>query len=381
MPKPSVDVLVYVTESFDTDSLLNEMLETIPRPVIVLTNDHRTWFLHKPDDVVYRDPPIRVWRKGNQVWFYRLYPLFFVVGQALEFLFFFRFGMKYRVKSVVVKSAYSAVGVGLLRRLGLFERFVFFAGDYFGGTKTYSGIWTWFNSGFLHPVCDYLACKMSDLILNQGQMVGDARKAFWKRSIAKNELTFVHRLKMKRVVAPGGSPGRSILFLGSARHDSGLDVAIKGLRRLRERMDVGMRFVGKPGPVVTEMQKLAAELGLGDCVTFHGFVSRAEMPAIFADCFCGIELLTEPGGQDSTGIPAKLLDYLQYGMPAVLTRNSGSTADLLTEHKLALCIEPNEDEYVEAVCCLRREYNEYYRRIVEYIVSVDATNVKNVFCG
>jgi glycosyltransferase involved in cell wall biosynthesis len=102
---------------------------------------------------------------------------------------------------------------------------------------------------------------------------------------------------------------------------------------LSERVDWHLDVVGK-GSAVEAMQQLATNLGLGERVHFHGYVSDAELAKLYETT----HLFLMPAVQ-GYGIPA--IEALSRGIPVLLHRESG-VSDILGRTPWAVVIDGKE---------------------------------------
>ena len=102
---------------------------------------------------------------------------------------------------------------------------------------------------------------------------------------------------------------------------------------LSGRVSWQLDIVGK-GSALEEMQRLAADLGLGDRVHFHGYVSDDELAGLYETA----HLFLMPAVQ-GYGIPA--IEALSRGIPVLLHRESG-VSDILQRTPWAVVINGKE---------------------------------------
>ncbi len=103
---------------------------------------------------------------------------------------------------------------------------------------------------------------------------------------------------------------------------------------LSKRVDWSLDIVGK-GSKMEPLRQMAATLGIGNRIHFHGFVEDAKLVEIFAHC----HLFLMPARQ-GYGIPA--IESLQRGIPVLLHRESG-VSDILLDTPWATVIHGGED--------------------------------------
>jgi L-malate glycosyltransferase len=91
--------------------------------------------------------------------------------------------------------------------------------------------------------------------------------------------------------------------------------------------------VAGSGPLRPALERLAGELGIGQCVTFTGQVDRAGMAQLYRDA----DLVLNPSTVDNT--PNSVLEALASGVPVVST-NVGGVPFLVEDGKTALLVAP-----------------------------------------
>jgi colanic acid/amylovoran biosynthesis glycosyltransferase len=118
-------------------------------------------------------------------------------------------------------------------------------------------------------------------------------------------------------------PQARILSVGRLVEKKGVEIALRALARLpRDLGDWRYEIVGS-GPLLEELQRLAADLKLGDRVQFVGSLDSAGVRRRLeaADIFL-LPSLTAKNG-DMEGIPVALMEAMASGACVVSTRHSG----------------------------------------------------------
>jgi glycosyltransferase involved in cell wall biosynthesis len=104
---------------------------------------------------------------------------------------------------------------------------------------------------------------------------------------------------------------------------------------LSSRVDWQLDLAGK-GSLIPSLQEMAKNLGVGDRVHFHGFVSDDDLEQLFAQT----HLLLMPAVQ-GYGIPA--IESLHRGIPVLLHRESG-VSDILLDTPWATVLTNGEEQ-------------------------------------
>jgi glycosyltransferase involved in cell wall biosynthesis len=210
---------------------------------------------------------------------------------------------------------------GLLeRRLGRAKTVVYWAVDFvpdrFGAgsamTRTYDAV-------------DAYCCRHADLRVELSRAALDGRDA-------RHQLT--NDASAPRVVAPIGAwldrvpvtpedgwRSRRVVFIGHLVERMGAQTVLQAMALLRERgVDVTADIAGR-GPLEGQLRADAAELGLGDRVRFHGFISdHRELERLLAQASVALAPYnTRVESFTRYADPSKLKSYLAAGLPILLT--------------------------------------------------------------
>ena len=137
-----------------------------------------------------------------------------------------------------------------------------------------------------------------------------------------------------------------VVFAGTIGMASGLDVALRAARRLREagRADIAFLLVGD-GAVRAELEAAARAQDL-DNVVFTGMVPRPELPAVLAAAdACLVHFKRRE--IFATILPSKLFEDAAMGKP-ILLGFEGHAAALVREADCGICFTPEDDAALAA---------------------------------
>lgn len=364
-----LDILAYKVESFDSDCFKEDIISYSPNSIVLMFNKNGIWFDYKPLNFKIKRKKLLFIRLNKPRLDYYIYPFLFIIDHFRIFKLFLSICLKYRVKVVLVENTYVASIVGILRRCNLVKKMIYMPGDWLAGSKVRAGLWSWFGSDLVFPIFDYWACRLSDITLNNTKNQVELRYKYWGKAISRKETVFTPRLKIKRLQMKPNGDKKNILFIGTVREDSGLELALKSLSIIRKELDVGLKIVGDYNQKSKFLHKLAQMYQVDDHVKFMGFLRRDKLGEDISDCFCGINPITSKYSYTRNTLPAKLFDYLQYVIPVIVTENVGVGAEIVQHYRLGLVIEPNEDKFAEAVIKIYKELSWYQMNIIEYINS------------
>jgi glycosyltransferase involved in cell wall biosynthesis len=137
-------------------------------------------------------------------------------------------------------------------------------------------------------------------------------------------------------VIAGLTPRAAPLILSVSRHDprKGVDILLKALARVRANGGLFRACLTSGGMLLTEHRRLAAKLGILDCVALPGWVPDPYPYLRHADIFA-LPSLQEASGAFS------LLEALQAGAAVVASNVDGIPEDV-TDGDSALLVEPGQ---------------------------------------
>lgn len=333
-------------------------------------NSKNVWVAYKPDWCNLKiEIPHNYGYYLFPIWFFMYY---FKIGKIL-----FSICLKYQIGTILIHNTYVAVIGGVLRKMGMARRMIYFSGDWLAGSKTKIGAWSGAGSNIIFPIFDYMACKFSDLTLNCTGNIAKARRKFWGGNIAGKERVFRNKLQVKSKMSLVKKT--KFVFIGSIRKDSGLELCIKSLKDIRENFDARLKIIGPVNRQTVFLKNMVRNYGVEEFVEFLGFVQRSDFNKELADCFCGISLQTGIQNYSSETLPAKIYDCLQYLLPVVITSKATSTVKEINNNKLGIIVKPDSMEITKNIIKVYNEQTKYRNNIVEYINRLPDENISQFF--
>ena len=133
-----------------------------------------------------------------------------------------------------------------------------------------------------------------------------------------------------------GSDRFRVLFVGRFHAQKNLMVLLNQFARLRDESArrVELHLVGD-GPLRTQLQERAAQLGLNGEIKWHGWLARSELRDVLQSCDCFVN----PSFYE--GMPNAVLEAMACGKPVVASRIAGN--DALVQHEDTGLLFPLED--------------------------------------
>lgn len=147
--------------------------------------------------------------------------------------------------------------------------------------------------------------------------------------------------------APAAPNGTTLLFFGLIREYKGLDVLLRALPEIAQRVpDARLVVAGDPIDPVEPLQTLAAELGVAERVEWRlRFVPREEVAALMASATVAVLPYRQI---DASGV---LADALGHGRPAVVS-DLGQVGETVRRFGAGATVPP-EDPVALAAACVR----------------------------
>ena len=162
------------------------------------------------------------------------------------------------------------------------------------------------------------------------------------------------------------SPGHEkpvVLFVGRHRYYKCIDDLI----RASAGLDVQL-VIGGEGPLTGDLQRLAAESGLGEPVKFTGEVPDEDLPGLYA----GADIFVLPANSRAEAFGIVLLEAMASGLPCVTTELGTGTSCVVQDGQTGFVVPPGDPSALRAAIrqladdpALRRRLGEAGRRRVQ----------------
>ena len=137
-----------------------------------------------------------------------------------------------------------------------------------------------------------------------------------------------------QVPEPRQQEPKILLYQGALNEARGIEQCLAALQQLES---VELWLAGE-GDLSARLRKLAADLDVQDKVRFLGYIKPADLPALTARAWLGLNVLENKGLSYYYSLANKFFDYVQAGVP-VLTMDFPEYRALNGEYEVALLIE------------------------------------------
>ncbi len=105
----------------------------------------------------------------------------------------------------------------------------------------------------------------------------------------------------------------------------------------------GAKFtIAGAGPLQEELEELAIDLGIDGKIEFVGFLSEAELGALFASAHAFVHPSQVTGEQDQEGVPNAMLEAMATALPILATKHGG-IPEAVDHGSAGLLVEERDD--------------------------------------
>jgi len=184
------------------------------------------------------------------------------------------------------------------------------------------------------------------------------KELLMQRGIAAEKVSVVMNVADDRIFsrrmsqASNRAEGFLLVHHGTVVHRHGVDVAVRAVARLKERIP-GLRFriIGE-GDFLPDVKQLIQDLDVDDVIELiDHFVSVEQLPPLLAEA----DLAVVPNRLTSSTqyiLPVKLMEYVQMGIPAVVARTP--TVEQYFDPTMVSFFEPEDVDGLAA--CIQELY-------------------------
>lgn len=152
-----------------------------------------------------------------------------------------------------------------------------------------------------------------------------------------------------------------LLFTGRLVERKGVRILLEALAMIQDEPAVMLKVVGD-GPLRSELQTYAGELGIASRVEFTGFVSSSELARHFRQCDAFVLPAVQDTKGDVEGLGVVLIEALTYGKP-VIASASGGIVDVVQDGQTGLLVPPGDVAALAAAVVKYRDNPELARSL------------------
>ena len=372
---PRLDVLAYKLDVDNTDSFNEDVISYSGNSLILNWNSNKVWVQYKPDNIKFDKLTINFLKLRSQRWRCFFLPLITLAHIIQVSKLFILICWKFRPKIFIVENFLEGMIAGIIRRCGLVSKSIYLPCDWFAGYK-YKKLTSNIANNLIFPYIDYFACRLNDIVVDRPGNITESRNKYWGRKIPTTERQFIQQPRIQVNNTSIDKKRANICFIGELREDSGVDLAIKALTKIRKKLDVTFKIIGHKRLSYEYFLKLCKEHNVEEYVKFLGFIGRKDFNSVLSDCLCGLNILITKNSYSSYGTPSKIMHYFQHLLPVIVTEGvSPPMVRDIKEKELGCVIGLSEDELVEAVLRIYSGQETYRKNIKDYIESFPKTGI------
>ena len=123
----------------------------------------------------------------------------------------------------------------------------------------------------------------------------------------------------------------------------GLDVSLRAFAAFCETYPMASFTIAGEGPMLAELQQLAAQLGIAERVHFAGFLSGDKLCALYHDSHAFLHPSQMTADQNQEGIPNSMLEAMATGLPVLATYHGG-IPEAITDNENGLLVEERDGD-------------------------------------
>lgn len=207
-------------------------------------------------------------------------------------------------------------------------------------------VWQWVEQTYLPRM---------DLVYSVTQSISEIFQKNYKRDVAT-----IRNLPMAISGEANADSTRSyLLYQGALNEGRGLEHLIEAISGL----DIELWLAGD-GDITEQLKAQVASAGLQDKVKFTGYVKPADLKAITAGAYIGINLLEMKGLSYYCSLANKFLDYIQAGVPQVCI-GFPEYKRINDQYQVAVLVENLEQDTIKSALVRLMEDNDFYAKVKE----------------
>ncbi len=239
--------------------------------------------------------------------------------------------------------------------------------DWFVGLNKNEDHWlSKISNNKIFPLLDRLSCFFSSGVINYHELIGEKRREYHGKEIAKESYVYQFTLVKKYTIH---NANKYVIFIGNVRYDSGLDIIINAIHGYNEscHRNIKLRIIGRENEAVKLLMDYVNQRSLNSCVEFMGYQPREDFSKLFKDVFCGVNLITSKNSYTTYTLPGKVFDYIQYGIPILASKNIGTVAQIIKENRIGVISDIDYKSLIGSIDMLDKNFSELSYNIDEYI--------------
>jgi glycosyltransferase involved in cell wall biosynthesis len=312
----------------------------------------------------------------NKYLYFSLLPFNYLIYMYQALVSFWR--RKNRTRQIFIGVNYFCAFCGiLLKKLGKVDVVIYRVMDFFPLPP--KGIYRILNRFFY--MIDKFCLKNSDYIwfTTEGHIVGREKYGYFNRNQHNFKMIPLGLDTSKFASKPVNEQNRySLVYCGVISRYHMLDLLFEVIQDLKKDFNsIRLNLIGS-GPDEAYFEELAKKMGLQSDIVFHGFVEEGDrFRSLMSNNILGIAFYRNEENYMKYTEPAKVKNYLSFGVPAIVSRVP-LIANELDEKRVCFAVNNEKEEIVGIIkrFILDRNLQEEYKaNICEYIKTIDVNKL------
>ncbi len=333
--KKETQYLCIFLDTFTTDSFTSSILDRDPRAIVIVYN-HKVISIKKAPS---NFPKLNIKVSFKNYTITRNIAPLFTFYQLMCMCFLIAYmRVKVNPKKIIVEGYLYGSLVALFIHLKIYKKMFYFSGDWLYKAKT-KHFFSFIANSFVYKYLDYYANKKAARVINLTSLIQEKRGELWGEECITNNVHIpipfvVHRNLEFHTV----KKKNRVLFLGHIRVDSAIDKIVDAINTMQNK-SILLTFIGRENEETLTIKKYCNKIGMKDNVEFYGYVEREGLAKIVDEAFCGFNLVSSKGSYTEFTIPAKTMDYIQYGIPVIVSANLGVIIEEIKRYRLGIVLD------------------------------------------
>ena len=140
----------------------------------------------------------------------------------------------------------------------------------------------------------------------------------------------------------------------------GIDDALRAFAGFQKKYPASRFHLVGDGPLKSDLEQLASDLGIAGAVIFHGFCDQSRLAALYRQSHIFLHPSRTTAAQDQEGVPNSMLEAMATGLPVVATLHGG-IPEAVTHEKDGLLAPENDAAALEQFLLRLAAEPEFYQ--------------------
>ena len=334
-----IDLVAYKIDAYDLDGFINSLNESKKKYVIIIFNPvlgYKT-YANIPNIQNFNGNFIvsNKYIIKNRVIYKILYLPLYLIDLVIQILIVLYLIAILKPKNLYVDNTYLAIIFIFIRLINKSINIIYASQDWLGDNININKFNNILKYGFsrFFIFCDFFGVKYSNIVLNHTENLQEARNSHWKKKLNPNEVIYKPDFFIKENLKNNNLCLKNqILYLGNCSESSSVEEILESIKN----SDYILTIIGPKNDYLIQLSnkyKNNNHLSVIGPVNRESFVKHSEK------CFMGINIVNDKNSHSKYAIQSKTIDYLKLGLPVLLTKNLGVTANFIKKNNVGVLLE------------------------------------------